>query len=277
MTEPKIVVLPDPDACSAEAARRIAASLTATAAERGRAHWVTTGGSTPAAIYRRLAVEPLRPTVPWDRVELWFTDERFVALDHPLSNAKIAFDALLHADALAGASGSGGGAIDVIDHDSYGAPIPAANVHPFPTGTAIGQGRDAAWCAARATEMLQAADLPVTDGWPAFDLVLLGVGSDGHLLSVFPGSATFDAPDWVLAVPAPTHIEPHVERITLNPRILDVARELVVVATGGGKVDALRGIFGPERDPRLLPAQLARRSGATWILDEAAAAALPPR
>ncbi len=109
------------------------------------------------------------------------------------------------------------------------------------------------------------------------DLVLLGVGGDGHVLSVFPGSAAFESKDWALAIPAPTHIEPHVERVTLNPAILAVARQILVVMHGAGKAAILADIFGPEVDPTRWPAQLTRREGATWILDEAAAASLPAR
>lgn len=275
MTEPEIVVRPDIQAASEEAAGRIAAALTAAAGEHGAAHWATTGGSTPAPIYARLATEPLRPTVPWDLVHLWFTDERFVALDHKLSNAKIAFDSLLHAGALGGMTGMGGTGADVLSGETYGAPIPGGNVHPMPTGEAIGRALDAGWCAARAADELRASGPSVTDGWPVFDLILVGVGPDGHLFSVFPGSATWDSDQWVVAVPAPSHVEPHVERVTLNPRILDAARRIIVVVTGDGKKDIIGRIFGEDRDPRQLPAQLALREGATWILDEAAAGALP--
>lgn len=277
MTEPEIVVLPDIQTVSGEAASRIAAALARAAEERGAAHWATTGGSTPAPIYARLATEPLRPTVPWEVVHLWFTDERFVALDHKLSNAKIAFDSLLHAGAMGGMTGMGGTGADVLTGETYGAPIPGGNVHPFRTGEAIGHAKDAAWCAARAVEEIRASGPPVADGWPAFDLILVGVGPDGHLFSVFPGSETFDRDEWVLAVPAPGHVEPHVERVTLNPRILDAARQVIVVVTGDGKKDVIARIFGEERDPRRLPAQLAMREGATWILDEAAAGSLPRR
>jgi 6-phosphogluconolactonase/glucosamine-6-phosphate isomerase/deaminase len=277
VTEPEIVVRPDVQAASDEAAGRIAAVLAAAAAERGVAHWATTGGSTPAPIYARLATEPLRPTVPWDRVHLWFTDERFVALDHKLSNAKIALDSLLHAGAMSGMTGMGGTGADVLLGATYGAPIPGGNVHPMPTGEAIGRAMDAAWCATRAVEELRASGPPLADGWPVFDLILVGVGPDGHLFSVFPGSVTWDSDDWVVAVPAPSHVEPHVERVTLNPRILDAARQVIVVVTGDGKRDVIGRIFGEERDPRQLPAQLALREGATWILDEAAAGSLPRR
>ncbi len=277
MSEPEIVVRPDVQAASDEAAGRIAATLTAAVAERGAAHWATTGGSTPAPIYARLATEPLRPTVPWEVVHLWFTDERFVALDHKLSNAKIAFDSLLHAGALGGMTGMGGTGGDVFLGATYGAPIPGGNVHPIPTGEAIGRAADAAWCAARAAEELRSSGPAVVDGWPAFDLILVGVGPDGHLFSVFPGSATWDSDEWLVAVPAPTHVEPHIERVTLHPRVLDAARQVIVVVTSDGKKDVIARIFGEEDDPRQLPALLARREGATWILDEAAAAGLPGR
>ena len=105
--------------------------------------------------------------------------------------------------------------------------------------------------------------------------MLLGIGADGHLLSVFPGSAAFDSTELAMAIPAPTHIEPHVERVTLNPAVIGAARQVLVVAYGSDKAPVLAHIFGPERDPRRWPAQLARRAGATWILDEAAAANLP--
>ena len=103
------------------------------------------------------------------------------------------------------------------------------------------------------------------------------IGSDGHLLSVFPGSAAIGAPELALAIPAPTHIEPHVERVTLNPALVGTARDLLVVATGADKASVIGGAFGPSGDPRTLPARLAVRAGATWILDEAAAAEMPGR
>jgi 6-phosphogluconolactonase len=115
------------------------------------------------------------------------------------------------------------------------------------------------------------------DGWPSFDMLLLGVGADGHLLSVFPGSSALDSDELALSIPAPTHIEPHVERVTLNPAIVGAARSVLMVVSGAEKADAVAAVFGPEVDPRQWPAQLARRSGATWILDEAAAGRLPGR
>ena len=148
------------------------------------------------------------------------------------------------------------------------------NVHPIPTGQAIADGVGPIWAAQRYAEMLREEGPPLEGRWPVFDLILLGVGPDGHVLSVFPGSETFDKDDTALAVPAPTHVEPHVARVTLNPRVLDVARRIIVVAHGAAKASIIGEVLGSVRDERRWPAQLARRAGATWILDEAAASAI---
>ena len=266
MTEPKIVIVSDPAAGAVEAAALIATALSDAVEARGRADWATTGGSTPVAIYRRLVAPPLIDAVPWAAVHAWWGDDRYVPRDHPLSNIKSFYDIVL--DIADGAEGTAGGGV-------HGVPIPVENVHPFPTTEAIGGSRGVAWCAAALADELRAADLPVADGWPAFDLMLIGIGVDGHLLSVFPGSAALDSSELALAIPAPTHIEPHVERVTLNPGVIGVARQVIVVVNGADKAPVIDAIFGPERDARRWPAQLARRAGAIWILDEAAAASLP--
>jgi 6-phosphogluconolactonase len=275
MTEPIVVTLASPEACALAAAERIVEILDMAIEERGEAHWVTTGGSTPAAIYHHLADSPLREEIEWRRVRLWFTDERFVPIDHPLSNAGIALDHLLDSGAFGGQSGTGQSGSDVLTGREPGVPIRADDVHPFPTGAAIGEGRDTHWCAARYIEELR-ADGPEEndDGLPVFDLILLGVGPDGHSLSVFPDSPAFDETAWALGIPAPTHVEPHVARVTLNPALVPAARELLVVATGAAKAEILADVLKGPVEPRRLPAQLARRPGATWILDQAAAGRL---
>ena len=272
MTEPTIVTLADGDACSLAAAERIVEILAVAIDDHDEAHWVTTGGSTVAGIYHRLAQTALRDELDWRKVQLWFTDERFVPPDHPLSNAKIANDVLLNVAHRSGESGTGGLPGDVMTGRTGGVLIPIDQVHPIETSVAIGEGHDEGWCAHRYAEDLQ-ANGPDTndDGWPVFDLILLGVGPDGHILSVFPGSAAFDRSEWALGVPAPTHVEPHVARITLNPAIVPAAAELLVVSHGEGKAEVLRDVLRGERDVRALPAQLARRPGATWIVDRAAA------
>jgi 6-phosphogluconolactonase len=270
----EIVIAPDAETAARIAAERIAAVLEAAVDRTGRADWATTGGSTPAGIYRRLATVPLRDTVDWSRVHLWWGDDRFVPSDHPLSNVQAADEILIGRAGLSGESGIGEYAADITAGRDLGAPIPALNVHPFPTTKAIGEGLGPDWCAQAYAEELRAAGPGARDGWPAFDLVLVGVGPDGHLLSVFPGSEALDRPEWALAIPAPSHVEPHVPRVTLNPAVLSVARVIVVVVSGDEKATVVAQALEGEGDPHDLPARLAAREGATWILDKGAASAL---
>ncbi len=251
--EPTLVVVPDPTAAARAAAETIAQSLADAVARRGRADFATTGGSTPVGIYRALSASPLRERMPWAETHVWWGDDRFVPREHELSNVKPLDDTLLRDGA---------------------APLPAANLHPFPVARTLAIGEDEAWCAAELAGELRSAGLERREGWPVLDLVLLGMGPDGHILSVFPGSAALDAEGWAVAIPAPTHIEPHVSRVTLHPMVVTVAREVLVVVNGAGKAATLREVLRGPLDPARLPATLARRSGATWIVDEAAAAEL---
>ena len=260
--EPEVVVLGTGADVSAEAAVRIVTALARAIEVRGRADFVTTGGSTPAGIYGVLAAS-FGDALDWTRVHVWWGDDRFVPRDHPLSNVRPA-DAILFAQPDAADGG-----------DVRGLAIPTDYVHPFPCGEAIAGAHGAAWCARRYEAELRASGLRESRGFPVFDVILLGIGPDGHLLSVFPGSSTFDRLDWAMAVPAPTHVEPHVERVTLNPGVLAVAGSVLMVAIGAWKAAVVGEVFRTERDVRRLPAQLVRRSGVTWILDREAAANLP--
>jgi 6-phosphogluconolactonase len=259
-----VVVLADPEAALAAAAERIAGSLADAVGRRGRADWATTGGSTPVGIYRQLAAPPLLDEIPWPNIHVWWGDDRFVPRDHPASNVKALDDILI-----------GYGEGESPNYAQPGVPLPTENLHPFRTAEAIGSGAGAAGCAAALASELRAADLEQADGWPVFDLMFLGLGPDGHLLSVFPGSPALDSDALALAVPAPTHIEPHIERVTLNPAVVGVAREVLMVVVGAGKAAAVAEVLGQTRDPRRWPGQLAVRPNATWILDAGSASALP--
>lgn len=274
--EPTITVLDTPEALSAEAAVRIARVLTAAVERSGIAHWATTGGSSAVGIYESLARPPLRGAVPWRDIHIWWGDDRFVPRDHPLSNVRLADQLLFRIDAFSGESGTGVAGIDVEDGSQPGIEMPAANVHPWPCTETLASNGTAAACAGRYVDEVGSV-VPLEDGWPVFDLVILGVGPDGHILSVFPDSPAIASLDLALGIPAPTHVEPHVPRVTFNPRILDTARDILVITAGGSKADLLANVLGPERNPRRWPVQLARRSGATWLLDAAAAGQLPDR
>jgi 6-phosphogluconolactonase len=274
--EPRIEILDDPDATSGAAAAAIAAALEDAVARRGRADWATTGGSTPVDIYNVLARAPLRDAVPWRAVHVWWGDDRFVSRDHPLSNVFLLDQVLLSAAARAGLSGTGADAVDVELGIEPGVPLPVGNVHAPRMTQAIAMALGPDWVATEYERELRDAGIPAGDaGFPAFDVILIGVGPDGHLLSVFPGSPLFDADAWVSAVPAPTHVEPHVARISLHPGTIEAARAPIVVVHGAGKAEIVARILAGERDVRALPGQMARREGAQWFLDRAAAASLP--
>ena len=256
--EPELVVADSPAAAATDASERIAAALIAAIDRRGRADFCTTGGSTPIPIYRLLAQSPLVDRIPWQAVHVWWGDDRFVPRGHPQSNVTSLDDVLL------GGGGASGG----------GAPLPTANIHPFPIDRALAAVRDNHWCAARYAEEL-CAGVPLVDGnWPGFDLILTGVGDDGHVLSCFPDSPALDSMAWALGVPAPAHIGPHLPRVTVNPRLLEAA-PVLVVTWGAVKAPALGHVFGEVRDHRRWPVQRTRRPGATWIVDTAAAAQIP--
>ena len=252
--EPRIVVAAAGDVAG-RAADHILAVLGSAIEARGVAHWATTGGSNPADIYHALRGPDRRDAIDWDAVQVWWGDDRFVPRDHPLSNVKALDEILLD--------------------EAHGIHIPPEHLHPFRCGEIIGRGGDARQCAADLEDELRTIGPKMAGAWPAFDLVFLGMGGDGHLLSVFPGSEAFDSEAWAMAIPAPTHIEPHVERVTMHPAIVGAGRGTLMVSTGESKAEMLQTVLGPERDHRRWPAQLARHDRATWILDEAAASRLP--
>ena len=256
--EPEVLVAADPPGCAAIAAARLAVAIERAVAGRGRADIATTGGSTPAGIYAALAAAPPGERLPWDRLHAWFGDDRFVPRGHPDSNVTILDRALVAGRAPEGR-------------------LPAGNVHPFPVDASLAAGEGPAACARRYAEEIRSA-LPFDEaGRPVFDAVLVGVGPDGHLLSVFPGSGVPRGRDLAAAVPAPTHVGPHLPRVTLHPAILDATPVLLVVAFGAAKAPIMARLLEGPRDLADLPAQRARRAGATWVLDAAAASRLRPR
>ena len=261
---PLVRVLATADDVAEAAATEIATSLAAAIAERGVAHWSTTGGSAAPGIYRHLRVPPLRDLVDWSRVHVWWGDDRFVPADDPLSNVLPLEELLLAAD---GGDGDGG--------DLGGVRIPLEHLHPVPVAEAIAAGEGPAGAAAAyETSLLLEGPARNEDGTPVFDVVVLGVGPDGHVLSVFPGPAAWDEAALVVAVPAPAHVEPHVARVTVHPDIVAAARTVLVVSTGASKAPVLARAWRGD-DVRELPVRMTMATSATWFLDESAAAYLP--
>ncbi|HEY3335430.1 MAG TPA: 6-phosphogluconolactonase [Candidatus Limnocylindrales bacterium] len=267
---PQVRVLPTADEVARAAAEEIVRVLAAAIAARGVAHWATTGGSAAPPVYRLLGAPPLREALDWSRVHVWWGDDRFVPVDHPLSNVLPLEQILL--DSGGDGSDNGATASDV-GQLGLGVRIPAGNLHPIPMSAAIGHGTGVVGAAAAYAAELAEAVPPGADGLPSFDLVWLGVGPDGHILSVFPGSAVWDAGTNVAPVPAPEHVEPHVERVTIHPRLLAAAGEVLVVTTGAGKASNVGRAWSGD-DVRELPLRAARLPNAVWLLDPAAAAEL---
>ena len=257
---PTLRVVPT-DRVASVAGEVIADALADAVAARGVAHWATTGGSTARGLYEALLALPAG-RVPWDRVHVWWGDDRFVPYDHAESNV-LPFDTI-----LLGVMQAEGGPL--------GAPIPGDHVHRWPIPQAIASGGGAAGAAAGYADQLRGL-APLDDaGTPVLDLVVLGAGPDGHVLSVFPGSPVWDSPEVTAPVPAPDHVEPHLERVTLHPRLIAASRAVLVVTTGAAKADKVRLAWAGD-DARERPLRAARLATATWVVDEAAAAGLPER
>jgi len=223
----RIVVAPE--ALPEIAARHIAKLIEQAVADRGRASVMLAGGSTPRAVYRQLA---LIQGLPWEKVEIYFGDERAVPPGDSQSNYRMARESLLDA-----------------------VPIPPAQVHRM---SAERPDREAA-----ADEY--ARRLP-----ERLDLVILGVGEDGHTASLFPSSSALsELVRKVLAVVGP---KAPFHRLTVTPPVIAAAREKIILVSGAGKAGAVaQALEGPDQ-PDQCPAQLARDG--IWIMDHAAASGL---
>jgi 6-phosphogluconolactonase len=193
--------------------------------------------------------------MPWAQTQIWFGDDRFVPRADPLSNM-VPLDAQLLS----------------LRADSEPSPLSPSAVHPWPTGAADAPSAVSAYLA----ELRSAGVTHTPTGFPIFDLVLIGIGSDGHCLSVFPDSplALQGAPV-AAGVPAPTHIEPHVPRLSFSLGMVSSARAVIALAPGAGKAEALARIFSSATAVIDAPAKAALIPTATWLLDTASAANLP--
>jgi 6-phosphogluconolactonase len=254
--QPRLLVV-DTDAVATTAAAEIARILAA-ALERGAdVHWATTGGSSAPGIYRALKAPEHVAALDWAGIHTWWGDDRHVPPDHPLSNV-LPLNQVLLAD----------------EANSWdGIEIPVDNLHPFPVSEALARGTGPAWTAARYAESLRELVPLDAAGTPVLDLIILGAGPDGHLLSVFPGSQVWDEPGLCAGVPAPTHVEPHVERVTMHPKLLAAARAVLLITSGASKAERLADGWAGG-DAREVPVRAARLPQATWIVDEAAASGI---
>ena len=243
-----IEILPDGEAVALRAADLFALAAQEAAAARGRFAVALSGGETPRALYRLLARQQFSQKIPWRRVQLYWGDERCVPPDDPASNYGMAHGAF-------------------IKH----VPIDAANVHRM-------HGEDVAEQAAKAYDAelrgLAAQERPRADV-PVVDLVLLGLGLDGHTASLFPHADALTVED---ACCAATEAPDGSPRLTVTAPVINAARRVWFLVSGAEKAGMVAEVLEGLRVPAAVPAQgVAPVHGTlTWLLDDAAAAELSP-
>jgi len=233
----KIIPVADPAALAKMAADRLSARISTNS---GRIAICLTGGSSPTQLYALLAAEAYRSKIPWDRVHWFIGDERFVPASDPLNNMAAARQIFLDQCA------------------------PATNIHPIPTELA--DPNAGAEHYASELKSFYGAD-QLDPSRPLFDLVLMGVGPDGHTASLFPDYPELEeTARWTVGVPK-ANVEPFVPRVTLTLPTLNSCREMLFEAAGLEKRAILTRVFGGAN----LPANRARSSGETvWLVDQAA-------
>jgi 6-phosphogluconolactonase len=235
----QLVASQDASTVARDAATRIAKLLRAAISRGGRATLALSGGNTPRDAYGLLARES---GLDWGKVEVFWVDERAVPPTDDRSNYRHAREKLV---------------------DPAG--IPAARVHRM-----LADGPDLQAAARDYEKAIRASLEQDGDGIPSFDVVVLGVGDDGHTASLFPGETTVDVHDrLVVAVPAKGTRE---ARLTITATMLEHARNVFILAVGAAKRPALERVWSAQGDLHATPARVVRgcRGAVTWIIDRAA-------
>jgi 6-phosphogluconolactonase len=238
-----IEVYSDPESMNQAAAALVVKQANLAVAARGRFCIAVSGGRTPRRTYELLTQPPFSDQAPWDRMHIFWGDERCVPLDDPRSNARMAREAWL-------------------DH----VPIPRDQIHPLDCVRAPAAA--ARHYEARLREFF-------AHGPPRLDLVLLGLGEDGHTASLFPGApALAERARWAVEVYTAGQ---DLLRITLTAPLINRARVVAFLVTGRGKARVLGDVLHGPRDPMRLPAQLIQPENGEllWLIDTEAATQLP--
>jgi 6-phosphogluconolactonase len=232
------------EALADAAAARVSASFRTAMQQRGYFNIALAGGSTPLLLYERLAQTPRTMEIDWSRVNVFWSDERAVPLDHADSNYRMAREALQQL------------------------PLPKENVHPM-----FGHNADLD-AAARLYERVIRSLVPGTP--PRFDVVLLGMGPDGHTASLFPHSPALRADDALVVATPRAPLKPQVPRLTFTTTLINAAAEVLVLVAGADKAATVQRVLEGPAEPDALPAQqIAPRNGTLyWMVDQAAAGKL---
>ncbi|MFI5008784.1 MAG: 6-phosphogluconolactonase [Solirubrobacterales bacterium] len=228
----RLITLADAEAVAVRSAREIAQHLQRAREERGTAHLVLSGGGTPERAYELLA----QALPEWEGVEVWFADERCVGPEHVESNYRMAHEKLL-----------------------AHVPVPAERVHRMEGELGPERGAE------RYAEALAgvAAD---EQALPVLDVVVLGIGPDGHVASLFPDAATLQAGEETVCLGVHDSPKPPPERITLSLAVLRAARRCLLLATSRSKAQAIAGALA--EPTATVPASLLRRERLTVIVDD---------
>ena len=242
----EVHILPDATAVAARAAHEIIAAATSAVAQKGSFSLVLAGGSTPKTLYQLLASDPLRSQLPWDKMVLLFGDERNVPPDHPDSNFRMANESML-------------------------SKVPIKREHVL---RIKGEYKDPEKAAQEYEQTLRNFFQVRPAEFPRFDVVLLGMGNDGHTLSLFPGTKALQetrhlaVANWIGKLNA--------ERITLTAPAVNHAARVIFMVTGADKAPALKSVLEGPYEPEQLPSQLIQplNGKLQWLVDTAAGSLL---
>lgn len=232
-----VEILPDKAALVARAEAVIGDRITQTLSQQDYCTLALAGGSTPKPLYEALA----RWDLPWEKLHIFWGDERYVPPTHPDSNENMARTAWLNQ-----------------------VPIPPENIHAMPT-----QGGDPQADADRHEAQLREFFQTVPGTVPRFDIILLGMGDDGHTASLFPHTAALGVGDRLITV-GNKDGQP---RLTFTIPLLNHAQLILFLVAGASKQTALNAVFAPDGDAQQYPSRFIQPAGeALWLLDQAAAA-----
>jgi 6-phosphogluconolactonase len=242
-----VVVMTSPAALAERAMLELAQAGERAVAERGRFWLALAGGRTPLLLYERLAkAGPTDPRPPWANTFIFWSDERHVPPGHTDSNYRLAHEVML-----------------------AHLPIRAAQIHRIE-----GEQTDARRGADAYEQLIRGLVPSDAQGTPRFDVILLGLGPDGHTASIFPASPALE--DSMRLVMACWVASRQVWRITFTPRLINAARQVIFLVAGEDKAPALKATLEGEYDPLTYPAQAIKPTDGSvlWIVDRAAASLL---
>lgn len=231
-------VWPDSRALITRAAELFAETARQSVAWRDKFTVALSGGSTPRALYELLTGEIYAPHIPWEETHIFWSDERCVPPTSDESNYRMAYEAMLAR-----------------------VPIPEEQIHRM-------RGEDEPQQAARDYQAILEEKL---GNPPRFDLILLGMGEDGHTASLFPSSDALDDTEHLVVAPYVEKLKAH--RLTMTFRAINSARSVTFLVAGEAKAETLRAVLEGEKDPHRYPSQLVEpdKGELVWLVDDAAA------